>query len=102
VSGSYPGEAQAEKLGWFPPELLITDRQAKRMRKLGASEKVSDRIVAAGSPSTPLFILTFLASDTRAAGAGLGGEESVRAQGDHPVPDRATLTRPLRRMPSSG
>jgi hypothetical protein len=58
------GEAQAEKLGWFPPELLITDRQAKRMRKLAASEKVSDRIVAAGSPSSPLFVLTLLARDT--------------------------------------
>jgi hypothetical protein len=37
----FSDEAKAEKLGWFPPELLITDRQAKRMRKLAASEKVS-------------------------------------------------------------
>lgn len=34
------------------------------MRRLGESSKVSDRIVAAGNPSTPLFILTFLARDT--------------------------------------
>lgn len=60
------GEAKAEKLGWFPPELLITDRQAKRMRKLGSSEKVSDRIVAAGNPSTPAQVLIRLSADEEA------------------------------------
>jgi hypothetical protein len=59
----FSDEAKAEKLSWFPPKLLITDRQEKRMRRLAASDKVSDRIVAAGNPSTPREVLWRLLFD---------------------------------------
>jgi hypothetical protein len=59
----FSDEAKAQRLSWFPPELLITDRQAKRMEKLAKSEKATDRIVAAGNPSSPLYVLTLLARD---------------------------------------
>jgi hypothetical protein len=59
----FSDEAKTQRLSWFPPQLLITDRQAKRMENLAKSDKATDRIVAAGNPSTPLFVLTDLARD---------------------------------------
>jgi hypothetical protein len=56
-------EAKAEKLSWFPPKLLITDRQEKRMRRLANSDKETDRAVAASNPSTPLDRLHLMRLD---------------------------------------
>lgn len=59
----FSDEAKNEKLGWFPPELLVSGRQVQRMRKLAMSEKATDRLVAAGSPSTPPVWLDILRLD---------------------------------------
>jgi hypothetical protein len=56
-------EAKNERLSWLTPEIISSKRQQKRMTKLAHSDKVSDRVVAAGSPSAPLYILSLLAMD---------------------------------------
>lgn len=62
----FSDEAKAQRLSWFPPELLITERQQMRMRRLAYSEKETDRVVAAGNPSTGAYTLIALAQDESA------------------------------------